>query len=99
MILKRQIKDQSKVSQIQMASKGNMSGVSRGGSQGGNVDFLKNLKLENKTRAFSTAKNSFIKGDSIDSKDNSDRPGSNQDYADHLIEHNEQWNQKKVMQF
>ena len=76
-----------------MASKGSMLGVSKANSnQIGNVDFLKNLKLENKTRAFSSSnKASFIQNDSsIDSRETSERPaGSNQEYADHLIEHNE----------
>lgn len=78
-----------------MASKGNMSGISKPPTQGGNVDFLKNLKLENKTRAYSSShKASFIQSDTPnDSKDNIDKlGGSNQEYADHLIEHNEQWN-------
>ena len=45
-----------------MASKGNMLGATKVGSNPiGNVDFLKNLKLENKTRAFSGSnKASFI---------------------------------------
>ena len=70
-----------------------MLGVSKANSnQIGNVDFLKNLKLENKTRAFSSSnKASFIQNDSsIDSRETNERPaGSNQEYADHLIEHNE----------
>ena len=86
-----------------MASKGNILGIQKVGSNPvGNVDFLKNLKLENKTRAFSSSnKASFIQNDSpMDSRENSERPaGSNQEYADHLIEHNEQWNQKKTLQF
>jgi hypothetical protein len=64
-----------------MASKGSMLGVSKASSsQIGNVDFLKNLKLENKTRAFSSSnKGSFIQNDSsIDSREASERPaGSN----------------------
>lgn len=51
-----------------------------------NLDFLKNLKLENKSKAYVAGKGSMVGGEKA------------QDYAEHLLEHQEQWQQKKAVQ-
>lgn len=55
------------------------------------MDFLKNLKLENKSKAYTSSnKSSFIGGSSEQQTNQGTEKltsSSNQDYADHLIEH------------
>ena len=71
-----------------MASRGNI-GFSSGSGNKNSMDFLKNLKLENKAKAYSSGKTSFI--DPLKFEEEEKRV--NQEYADHLIEHYENWNQ------
>ena len=63
-----------------MASKG----MGSGNKKDNGMDFLKNLKLENKSRAYNSSnKSSFIDGS--DTKESN--VNRQEDYANHLLEH------------